>query len=241
MLLAVIPDLFPGAPRDDAGSQEDAVGVESASRSAVAILDGAQRAVGLWPTPRSFQIFADASVDGPMGNFRTLVHSSSDGRVRMEQTPQGFLAGVGGDGGWRKSSESRAVEELGEILSFVRGHEIHMLALLPRSRLTEPHFLGLERWDAGDGLAVAMSLPSGDSVIAYFEPEDTFPAGLRVTYTDPHVLVTWSDWTEIDGVRVFRRATFRQGDEAFRYSFDRVEPGPLADSVFEPPASGTRP
>lgn len=215
--------------------------VEAELGAADAILDGAQRAMGLWPTPALFQILADATVEGPSGRFRTLIHSSSDGRVRMEQTPQGFLAGVGRDGGWRMDSESGPVEDLGEALAFVRGHELHMLALLPRSRLVEARIPGGRDGEAGGLLAVAMSLPTGDSVVVYFEPADTLPAGLRVAFTEPHVLVTWSDWTEVRGVRAFRRAIFRQGDEAFHYAFDRVEPGPLPGSVFEPPAAHRAP
>ena len=63
------------------------------------ILDAAQRVMGVWPTPQQVQLVSDAAVDGPAGNFRTLVHSSSDGRVRMEQPHSGFLAGVGRSGG----------------------------------------------------------------------------------------------------------------------------------------------
>jgi hypothetical protein len=223
--LALAPGLLGGPESDDGAGSADA------------ILDGAQRAVMLWPTPGSLAILADAAVEGPAGAFRALVHSSSDGRVRMEQTPQGFLAGLGRTGGWRVDPQSGRVEDLGEGLYFVRGHELHMLALLPRSRLTDPRVLEEGSGESGDLLAVAMSLPTGDSVVAYFEREDTLPAGLRITYTDPHVVVTWSDWAEIRGVRVFLRATFRQGDEAFHYTFDRVDPGPLPDSVFEPPSA----
>ena len=39
--------------------------------------------------------------------------------------------------------------------------------------------------DSRELLAVAMSLPTGDSVVAY---------------TDPDVLISWYDWTEVEGV-----------------------------------------
>lgn len=64
------------------------------------ILAGAQRALGVDTAEAPFQVMADAAVRGPGGSFRTRVHSASDGRVRMEQRPSGFVAGVGASGGW---------------------------------------------------------------------------------------------------------------------------------------------
>ena len=68
----------------------------------------------------------------------------------------------------------------------------------------------------------------------------TLPIGLRITSTEPHVIVHWSDWVERGGLRLFTRAVFRQAEEVFNYSFDRLEIGPLPDSLFEAPAQPTR-
>ena len=119
----------------------------------------------------------------------------------------------------------------------IRGHELHMMALLPRSRGDAPRFLGSQRLDSLTVLAVALSLPSGDSLIAYFDQVDTLPLGLRITWTEPHVSVRWFDWYMQDSVRLFRQATFKQGDEEFHYRFDRIQLGPLPDSLFEAPES----
>lgn len=201
------------------------------------ILDGAQRAVGTWPTPDELQLFAAASVEGPSGSFRTRVHSSGDGRVRLEQSRFGFLAGVGEEGGWRYDAASGEVRPLGDLEAFVRGHELHMLALLPRSRLSAPSFLGLSSLGSRDALSVSLSLPSGDSLVAFFDRSDTLPVGLRVLWGQPPVQVRWSGWVESGGFRFFRRATFRQDGEEYRYRYDTVRVGPIPDRVFEAPSN----
>ena len=200
---------------------------------AEAILDAAERSLGVDTVAGLLQLFSDAAVVGPNEAFRTQIYSSSDGRVRMEQAHSGFLAGSGRFGGWRRVEGGPDVDSLGAALSFVRGHELHMLALAPRSRLEAPRYLGRERFAGDSALAVAMSLPSGESLIAYFAVGDTVPVGLRMAWMDPPVIVVWSEWHSIEGLRVFGRAVFRQGAEEFSYRYDSIRIGAVSDSVFE--------
>lgn len=205
------------------------------SRAATQILDAAQRAMGVWPSPGSLQLLADADGRGPNGDFRTIIHSSADGRMRMQQTPGGFLAGVGASDGWFVDPETGEIQGLGSRIAFLRGHELHMVALLPRSRLSDARFIGITQLDSMQALAVGLSLPTGDSLVAYFHPSDTLPIGFRMTWPQPHVFVYWSDWTEHNGLRLFQHAVIRQGAEVFTYSFKRLESGSLPDSIFEAP------
>ncbi len=205
--------------------------------AAEAILTAAQRAVGRQAAGHPIQILADARVDGPRGEFRTVIHSSSDGRVRMAQPHSGLLAGIGRCGGWWRDAATGEVGELGNRLGIVRGHELHMLALAPLSRLSDPRFLAATEFDSRPALAVRLSLPTGDSLIAYFDSEDTLPLGLRMTAVEPDVVVSWREWEDVDGVRLFRSATFRQEDELFTYRYERLEIGAPEDSLFEPPVN----
>ena len=227
---APAPPTAQGAGSDDAGSA-DAPALAPADR----IIDAGRRALGVSDDDEAtLTIVADASVVGPHGEeFRTSIRSSSDGRARMEQTPGGFVAGVGREGGWMIDPETADVVELGSTLLFLRGHELHMLALDPLSRLSNPRLTTGER--LGETFAVAMDLPSGDSLILYYATADTLPAGLRVTWIEPNVHVQWTDWVERGGLRFFTRAVFRQGEDFFRYTYDDVGPRELPDSVFEPP------
>lgn len=199
------------------------------------VLDGGERALGVPLIGRSFQVVADATVEGPAGTFRTLIRSASDGRVRMEQTPSGFRAGVGSSGGWHVAPGSARVDSLGADLAFVRGHELHMLALAPRTRFEHPRLIGNTEFSGRPVVAVAMSLPTGDSLVAYFDAVDTVPVGARIMWTDPPVDVTWAEWSTRGAVRLFGQATFRQGTEEFRYTYDSVYVGEIQDSVYEPP------
>lgn len=205
------------------------------------ILDGAARATGMASRTSPLQLVADAHVVGPRDQFRTVIHSASDGRVRMEQTPQGFVAGINDTAGWVHDPESGETSELGPMASFVRGHELHMLALLPESRLSNPRLATASPLDLEAALGIAFSLPSGDSLVIYYAAADTIPLGLRVAYTDPNVVVTWSDWVERDELKLFTQARFVQGDEVFTYDFQAVEIAALPDSLFAPPGvEGTR-
>ena len=205
------------------------------------ILAAAERATRVGTVPSLVQLLADASVRGPSGEFRTRIYSSSDGRVRMEQPVSGFVAGVGGSGGWRLDP-SNGIDTMGPMLGFVRGHELHMLAVMPRSRLERPRYLGTREVDGRSTLAVAMSRPNGDSLVAYFDPVDSLPVGFVITWADPHVEVSVADWVEHPPLLLFRAATFRQGSEEFRYTYDSLRVGPIPDSVFEPlPVAGGTP
>ena len=227
--VAYVVALVSCGPAPDTGPSETAT-------SAEVILAAAGRAMGVGPEAGSLQLVADARVQGPVEEFRTLIHSSADGRVRMEQMPFGFLAGIGRHEGWVLDSESGQVEDLGSRVAFLRGHELHMLALLPESRLANARLVGASWFGSSDALAVALDLPTEDSLVMYFGALDTLPVGLRVTGTDPDVIVEWSDWIEQDGVRLFREAVLRQGEEVFTYTFDEVRLGTFPDSVFEAPA-----
>jgi len=210
-----------------------------ASRASPAdqILDAAARVTGAAEYAEQLHVLAEATVTGPGDSFRTLIHSSSDGRVRMEQTPFGFLAGVGEAGGWLQDPATGEVGELGGAASFVLGHELHMLALHPLSRLSSPRIAVPSAEDPAGALGITFSLPSEDSLVVYYSAADTIPIGLRVAYTDPNVVVSWSDWVERRGLQLFGEALFRQGQDVFSYTYDRVEVGTLPDSIFEPPGS----
>ena len=217
-----------------------AAGACAPESSARAVVDGARRALGAPPVGAAFQVRADATVQGPSGTFRTTIHSASDGRVRMRQDASGFDAGVGRSGGWRLSPDSGRVEPLGDGLAFVRGHELHMLALAPHTRLERPRRLGDTRVGGRAVMSVAWSLPTGDSLVIHYASADTVPVGARMLWTDPPVDVTWNDWSADDAARLFRRATFRQGSEEFRYTYDAVSVGVIQDSAYEPPAPRSR-
>ena len=96
-------------------------------------------------------------------------------------------------------------------------------------------YLGRTTFSGDTVLAVAMTRPNGDSLVAYFTVADTAPAGLRMYGMTPPVEVEWSHWSEIGGFHLFERAVFRQGTEEFIYQYDSIRVGAVPDSVFDGP------
>lgn len=202
--------------------------------AAARILAGAGRALGV-QDGGDLQVVSVADVVGPDGSvFTTSVHSAADGRVRMAQPENGFLAGVGRSGGWLRDPEG-GVRDPDGFHAFVRGHELHILALTPGARLYEASVRPPTVWDGRAAWAVDARLDSGEPMVAYYAMADTTPLGLLVRYTDPPVAVTWGDWTEQGGLRLFRTARFIEGSDTFTYRYRHIEVGALPDSVFEPP------
>ena len=76
-LLAALPFLFAGC----GARQESPPPSDPVSR----VLEAAARAVGVGNELEGAADRVDADVEGPDGAFRTLIRSSSDGRMRMEQ------------------------------------------------------------------------------------------------------------------------------------------------------------
>lgn len=214
-------------------------GMSDAHPAAVStILAGARRAVGLGGTIPG--IVADASVQGPGGGFRTVIHSSAGGGVRMEQST-GFLAATGGgeSWAWRDGVETTPLD--GETEAFVRGHELHALALVPETRLTDPVFLGTVEISGRDAMGIRWSVNEERTLSTFFSLGDTLPLGLRAEWLEPAVDVRFHDWAPLDdgtppGARLFRRATFRQGGEVFAYMYDRLEVVPIPDSLLRRPS-----
>ncbi len=213
----------------------DATELARSAAAANQILDGAQRSLGVRAGGDALDLVAEAAVRGPDVEFTTVIHSARDGRARMDQGPRRFLGGMGRAGGWYLDADSIQVGALGPRLEYIRGHELHMMALDPRSRLGNPLYVGVVPLGESLAFAVSLELPEGEKFLAYFNTLDTVPVGFVVESQDPVVVVSWSDWREQGGVRLFHEAVFAQGDEEFRYHFTRVELGAIADSLFEPP------
>lgn len=196
------------------------------------ILAGAKHSIGGGAVDAVETIRAQAVVQGPRGQFVTVVWSARDGRARMEQSG-GFVAATHPSGAWRLDARTgEAVELDPEILSMVRGHEVHMVMMAPLTRYVKPKAAGEVEFGEKKALAVEFSDSFDDRVLAYYAVADTAPLGLRLTHPDPDVFVTFDDWTLVEGVRLFGKAEFTQGAESFQYRFTDLELNAVDDSVF---------
>lgn len=153
----------------------------------------------------------------------------------MEQHPFEFLAGLGTQGSWYVNTGAGAIEDAGPMLPFMRGHEMHMLALNPRARLTVTEYVGRTDFAGVEALSLRLALSEGDSVLMHFDAESHLPLGFVLESQQPEITVFFSQWESAGEIRVFKRAKIHQGTDVFRYEYTSVEIGNLEPSIFQPP------
>lgn len=56
---------------------------------------------------------------------------------------------------------------------------------------------------------------------------------------DPDVTVTFGDWSDFGGVRLFRTASFLQGEEVYTHRYTTIEWNGVADTTFLTPLRHT--
>jgi hypothetical protein len=207
---------------------------ESAARR---ILASAARALG---AEQVHTLEAVATVEGPRRRFEAQVRSARDGRARLALGPD-FVAGFGRSGAWRLD-HGRVATPDSTTATVVRGHELHLLLLVPESRWHDPLFLGARPWQGDSALAVSLLDELDTPAVLYLSRRDTLPLGLRlVNHTGVgarRVDVTVADWTTVDGVRLFRQAVFRHGADRYDYHYTTLRLNRLDDAAFAPGRAG---
>jgi len=183
-------------------------------------------------------ITAHARATGPAPPFEVTVHSARDGRARID-FDGGMSAAIGGEARWMRTAAAGPSPLPREMETFLRGHEIHMNLVAPETRYGPLHAAGAATF-AGVPAWTLMGFDAlGSPATFYYAQADTSPLGYRVadhaTGRGP-VDVACRDWADVDGMRLPRRAVFRQGAEVFTYAFtDVVVAAPPDDSTFARP------
>jgi hypothetical protein len=211
--------------------------VESAA-TVQQILAGARRALGA--VERVQSLSAIAAVTGPRGSFEAAAYSARDGRARLALGKQ-FLAGIGAKQSWVFDPTADTVGRLDSVTrSVVRGHELHMLVLAPETRWQQPQVGENREWAGAPAVAVVFRDDLGGPATLYLRASDTLPLGLGLINQTGEgareVDVTFGEWEEVDGVRLFRRAVFVHGPDRYVYSYTQLRLNAVPDSVFEAPS-----
>jgi hypothetical protein len=181
---------------------------------------------------------ADAS--GPGGEFGVMVLSGADGEARIEFSPDpGLSAGITRERGWVRADEDDGLQALSDTLeSFVRGHELLMIALHPDRRYGPLRYAGEQRF--GDVPAIRLDGIDrlGGPIQPYYSLPDTVPLGFQlIDHLRGRGPVTTSlfDWRPAGDVRLPNRARFVQGSEVFEYTLAEIETRDSIDvRAFEP-------
>jgi hypothetical protein len=176
-------------------------------------------------------IASRAECTSPAGKtFTTEIVALADGRTRMfQQHAEGRRAEILVDGGraFRRETREAPLQPAPEdVVSFVRGHEIHRM-ILDLDRRFRP---------TGEGTAAAACLEAvgPDALPARIcRGEDgALPTRIELTQPDGQtVAIELDDWRELFGVRLPFAAVFVSRGERWSYRFVDVLPFRLAPEV----------
>lgn len=185
-----------------------------------------------------------ASCRGPSGPFRTSVASAVDGRVRFRQTFEGrppFEAGIGLERAW--ISRDGDVSELDPTWeSVVRAHEMHLLALVPEARFTNPVARPDTVVEGRVSHVVELTDALGGAVRFYYDAETGRPAAFSpVDHTGRgprQLFAVFGDWRRVGAVLLPFRIVITQGEDVYRYEVVEATVEWQPSSMFEAGAPG---
>lgn len=209
------------------------------------VLQAAERAISYEAQASSVEsIDALASCTGPDGRFSTRVYSARDGRMTMMQGAENgrhLLAGIDDVDSWVYRPEEQQFTSLQPVsLTFLRGHELHLLALDPRSRFGEPEWLGASTFDEQAAVTLRFRDQLDGPLDIHYAREGGLPLGLtQVNHTGrgaETVTVVFQDWERHENeLLLFSGASFRQGDDLYVYDFVRISINDTPNALLHSP------
>ena len=184
-----------------------------------------------------------AMVEGPQGEFVTLVKSSRDGRVSLNLAGL-LVAGVSADGAWQCGPEGNVVVPDTATLSMVRGHDLHMLVLHP-SWLTAPTLDSTSTYGEDSVATLHFADQLGAPLLMYISTRDSLPLALQLVNHSGQgpreVFVEFDQWQMVSGLRLFTEARFTHGANRYVYRYRDLEVNTVTDSAFAPSCGGPPP
>lgn len=224
--------LLPGCVENDSDSRQ----VFDETGDVRSILDASTRSIlGNTSTSiSSISIVADCS--GPGGSFETRITSALDGRMHFEQIVDSvsWKAGITKRGTWRQTENG--IEPADSLtMTFLQGHELHLLAIAPETRYEQAEYIGLLDFEGQQAHAVQMRDVLGGTVLMYYAIERMLPIGMKnVNHTgrsERDITVLFEDWEAVESVPLFKKAIFRQGGDEYVYDYRLIELNTDADSL----------
>lgn len=222
MLLAVACARSPTADQV-VGRMLDAIGSESARTNV-----------------RSLRTIAEGS--GPDGLFVTSVTSIRPDTVYFHQQ-----TGLGVTEIWSTTertwggSRGEAYAEFGpSVRAFVRNHEFHLLLLDIRERFSAFALDGTETVNGESCLRVGMSDEHGRDASVCVRERDWQPLELELDSPDADgpIRIEFSDWREVDGLRLFYSFRLQEGsDQVFTYDYVEIATSSFGQEIRIPAPS----
>lgn len=184
-----------------------------------------------------------AMVEGPMGEFVTLVHSARDGRVSINLAGL-LVAGVNAEGAWHcRDGGNVAIPDTATI-TMVRGHDLHMLVLSP-SWLSGPTLDSTRTLGEDSVATLRFTDQLGAPLLMHISATDTVPIALQLVNHSGQgardVFVELAQWQVVSGLRLFTQATFVNGPTRYVYNYRDIDLNAVPDSAFAPSCGGAPP
>lgn len=195
--------------------------------------------LGLPAEVSDFGVYALADCTGPNSAFTTLV-ISDDNHTRFEQKSSSYHII-----GFHDGNSSSMLDVLsGEVspvdsatVTFLIGHELHMIAFYPESRFGEP--VGIKDTTYYDQAATQLSFTDllGGPIEVFYDQETHRPLGFNTKNHlgggAEHIDVQFSQWQTKGEQPVFMEARFLQGDDVYKYKFTEVCLGKPSGELFQ--------
>lgn len=184
-------------------------------------------------------IHAEAACRGPERAFTTHIWSDYNGAMRFKQLHDGEWYRMGRDAGspWSHGPDGYSDGDPA-FLSFLQGHEFHMLAIAPETRLGIPTDDGLVELDGEAAHRLRFVDAVGAPAFVYYSDVTGLPLGAAYeNHTGRgarEISVRFSSWPDGNGPRLFRVMTLQHGDESFRYDYTTLELDRAPDADFHP-------
>lgn len=201
------------------------------SGKALALWKEAQRAMGGAVAIEAVRsITARADVTAPGGVGRLTVESHADGRLRFDQQTsagQRNLVELSRTGDGDRVHKNGGTEPLAARMSaFVRGHELHMMALAPALHYSGGAADQAEQFGGRMCDVIKFEDAYGKPVRVYLDSESKLPAGFVLvepeSSDDAPITFVLSGWQPFGTLRLFTTVEIEHRGARFRYDYREI-------------------
>ena len=183
-------------------------------------------------------IVAKAKCSGPTDDFETLVLSASSyGRMEQQSSDGHIILQHGDSGSWMKDMQSLDVRENLDslLIGFIVGHEHHWLTYRPEDRFEDPEFKRIAEFEGKTAFEIVFEDPLKREIVFYYSFDDYRPLGFKYPSHREGEMISsqFLDWTEINGIPVFKKVIIDENGTQWEYSFTEISLAGKDTSVFE--------
>ncbi len=206
------------------------------SISAETILNEVRSSLGLNDPVTS--VFALANCTDPEGNaFKTLIMSTAaNGRMEQQSGARHSIL-KHGSSSWGYNVNTQNLQDSLAIgmQIFAKSHELHWLSMYPETRYNNATYNGIIDFNGLKVFKISFTDDAQKPVNFYYAFDSYLPIAFDIEVDDMGntVATYFENWDTLNGVSVFKNATFDQGGLLFKYHFSEIVLNSLKDHDLE--------